>query len=165
MTRARFPRMLVGMRIARELRSPLRPTMSFSGLPSLMVSGCSFAARCLVSRHRLPSQTPLPRLNWALPLLETVVMANMTDPIVDRTVRQLDGYGLHDYVGRATPVARSRTVSCSSLLEICEAESTVPTTFLRRQTLSIELQRDHSKGDSYAHMPDHHASPLCVCPM
>ena len=164
MTRARFPRMLVGMRIARGLRSPLRPTMSLSGLPGLMVSGCFFAARCLVSRHRLPSQTPLPRLNWALPLLETVVMANMTDPIVDRTVRQLDGYGLHDYVGRATPVARSRTVS-SSLLEICEAESTVPTTFLRRQTLSSELQRAHSKGDSYALMPDHHASPLCVCPM
>ena len=71
---------------------------------------------------------------------ESVVMVNMTDPIVDRTARQLDGYGLHDYVGRATPVTRSRTVS-SSLLEICEAESTVPTTFLCRQTLSIELQR------------------------
>jgi hypothetical protein len=164
MTRARFPRMLVGMRIARELRSPLCPTMSFFSLPGLMVSGCSFAARCLVSRHRLPSQTPLPRLNWALPLMETVVMANMTDPIVVRTVRQLDGYGLHDCVGRATPVARSRTIS-SSLLEICEAESTVPTTFLCHLTLSIELQRAHSKGDSYALMPDHHASPLCVCPM
>ena len=25
-------------------------------------------------------------------------MVNMTDPIADRTVRQLDGYGLHDYV-------------------------------------------------------------------
>ena len=48
-------------------------------------------------------------------------MVDMTDPIVDRTVRQLDGYGLHDYVGRATPVTRSRTVS-SSLVETCEAE-------------------------------------------
>ena len=25
-------------------------------------------------------------------------MVDMTDPIVDRTVRQLDGYGLNDYV-------------------------------------------------------------------
>ena len=25
-------------------------------------------------------------------------MVNMTDPIADRTVRQLDGYGLCDYV-------------------------------------------------------------------
>ena len=25
-------------------------------------------------------------------------MVNKTDPIVDRTVRQLDGCGLHDYV-------------------------------------------------------------------
>jgi hypothetical protein len=91
-------------------------------------------------------------------------MVNMTDPIVDRTVRQLDGYGLYDYVGRATPVARSRTVSLL-LLETCEAESTVPTTFLCRQTFFIELQRTHFKGDSYALMPDHHASPLCVCPM
>jgi hypothetical protein len=72
-------------------------------------------------------------------------MVNITDPIVDKSVRQLDGYGLHDYVGRATPVTRSRTVS-SSLLEFCEAESTVPTTFPRCQTLSIELQRACFKG-------------------
>ena len=49
-------------------------------------------------------------LNWALPLLETVVMVNMTDPIVDKTVRQLDDYGLHDYVGRATPATISQAI-------------------------------------------------------
>jgi hypothetical protein len=63
-----------------------------------------------LSRHRLPSQAPLPRLNWALPLLETVVMVNMTDPIVDKTVRQLDDYGLHDYIGRATPATMLQTI-------------------------------------------------------
>jgi hypothetical protein len=163
MTRARFPRMLVEMRIARAAiaASPNHVLFRPPWPHGVRLFLCRPVSRL---RHRLPSQTPLPRLNWALPLLETVVMANMTAPIVDRTVCQLDGYGQHDYVGRATPVARSRTVS-SSLLEICEAESTVPTTFLRRQTLSSELQRAHSKGDSYALMPDHHASPLCVCPM
>jgi hypothetical protein len=50
-------------------------------------------------------------------------MVNMTDPIADRTVCQLDGYGLHDYVGRATPATSSQTVS---LLQMgyCEGEFT-----------------------------------------
>ncbi len=50
-------------------------------------------------------------------------MVNMTDPIADKTVRQLDGYGLHEYVGRATPVTSSQT---ASLLRMgyCEVEFT-----------------------------------------
>jgi hypothetical protein len=83
-----------------------------SDLPGLMVSGFPFAARCSFSQHRLPSQTPLPRLNWALPLLDSVVMVYMTDPIVGKTARQLDGYGLHDYVGRATPATILQTILC-----------------------------------------------------
>jgi hypothetical protein len=61
-------------------------------------------------------------------------MVNMTDPIVDRTVRQLDGYGLNDYDGRATPATRSRTVSLS-LQEICEAEFTVRSTTVHRRLI------------------------------
>jgi hypothetical protein len=48
----------------------------------------------------------------------------MTDPIVDRTVRQLDGYGLNDYVRRATPVTPTQTIPLL-LLGCCEAEFTV----------------------------------------
>ena len=48
-------------------------------------------------------------------------MVILADPIVDRTVRQLDGYGLNDYDGRATPATHSRTVPLS-LLEFCEDE-------------------------------------------
>jgi hypothetical protein len=107
---------------AAMLRSPQRPTMSF---PASLASWCpAFLCRSVsLSRHRLPSQTPLPRLNWALPLSESVVMVNMTDPIADRTVRQLDGYGLHDYVGRATPVTSSQTVSLLRM-RYCEVEFT-----------------------------------------
>lgn len=37
-------------------------------------------------------------------------MMDMTDPIVDKTARQLDGYGLHDYVGRATPATTLQAI-------------------------------------------------------
>jgi hypothetical protein len=63
-------------------------------------------------------------------------MVNMTDPIVDRTVRQLDGYGLNDYDGRATPATRSRTVSLS-LLEICEDEFTIQLTTIHRRLIIV----------------------------
>ena len=66
----------------------------------------------------------------------TVVMVNMTDPIVDRTVRQLDGYGLNDYDGKATPATRSQTVSLL-LLEICEDEFTVRSTTVHRRLIII----------------------------
>ena len=38
-------------------------------------------------------------------------MVDMTDPIVDRTVCQLKGYGLHNYVRRVTSTTSSQTVS------------------------------------------------------
>ena len=124
------------------------PNHVLSGLPGLMVSGCFFAARCLVSRHRLPSQTPLPRLNWALPLSESVVMVNMTDPIADRTVRQLDGYGLRDYVGRATPVTSSQTVSLLRMrhceVEFTETNDNPSSSFLRILSYNALILRFHS---------------------
>jgi hypothetical protein len=63
-------------------------------------------------------------------------MVNMTDPIVNRTGRQLDGYGLNNYDGRATPATRSQTVSLS-LLEICEDKLTVRSMTIHRRLIIV----------------------------
>ena len=139
MTRASFLESSSWCVTASLLQSSLRPTMSFRSSLTSWCPAFSFAARCLFSRHRLPSQTPLPRLNWALPPLETVVMVNMTDPIVDRTVHQLNGYGLYDYVRESY----SRYLFAdgpSSLLGYCEVEFTTVMTVLCHPALSFELQ-------------------------
>ncbi len=62
----------------------------------------------------------------------------MTDPIVDRTVCQLDGYGLHDYVRESY----SRYLFAdgpSSLLGYREVGFTASMTVLCRPALSFEL--------------------------
>ena len=67
-------------------------------------------------------------------------MVNMTDPIVDRTVHQLNGYGLYDYVRESY----SRYLFAdgpSSLLGYCEVEFTAAMTVLCHPALSFELQR------------------------
>lgn len=58
-------------------------------------------------------------------------MVNMTDPIVGKTVRQLDGYGLHDYVGRAIPATASQTILRCYWGSV-KLSSPYPTTILRR---------------------------------
>jgi hypothetical protein len=84
-------------------------------------------------------------MSWALPPLEAVVMVNMTDLIINRTVRQLDGYGLHDYV-RESYSRYLFSDGPSSLLGYCEVEFTAPMTVLRHPALSFKLQRALFKG-------------------
>jgi hypothetical protein len=67
-------------------------------------------------------------------------MVNMTDPIVDRTVHQLNGYGLYDYV-RESYSRYLFTDGPSSLLGYCEVEFTAAMTVLCHAALSFELQR------------------------
>jgi hypothetical protein len=58
-------------------------------------------------------------------------MAYMTGPIVGKTVRQLDGYGLRDYVGRATPATDSQTILRCYWGSV-KLSSPFPATILRR---------------------------------
>jgi hypothetical protein len=88
-----------------------------------------------LSRHHLLSQTPLPRLNWALPLLGTAVMVDVADPIVGKSVRQLDGWPVRL---RRESYSRHRCVDLASLLlGWCEDELTAP--FDNSSSLSIPL--------------------------
>ena len=72
-------------------------------------------------------------------------MVDMTDPIVDRTVHQRNGYGLYDYVWESY----SRYLFAdgpSSLLGYCEVEFTAAMTVLCHPALSFELQRALFEG-------------------
>jgi hypothetical protein len=94
--------------------------------------------------------------------METVVMVNMTDPTVARTVCQLDSYGLYGDVGRAIPATPLQTVSLS-LLEKCEVEFNVPMTVPFHPALAIDLQATRSfKGLPLCLSQTTYAIPFCV---